>query len=118
MQNQVTTMPTATAAPAVQAAGDATANIATMILQAAANPQTNVANIAKMYDLYKAEAERLADQAKQDEKALARANERLTRLGKPTVKSLDELPTDFEAPDEYQIEAANITADLARLSKG
>ncbi len=51
------------------------------------------------------EAERLADQAKQDEKALARANERLTRLGKPTVKSLDELPTDFEAPDEYQIEA-------------
>jgi carboxyl-terminal processing protease len=64
------------------------------------------------------EAERLADQAKQDEKALARANERLTRLGKPTVKSLDELPTDFEAPDEYQIEAANITADLARLSKG
>ncbi|MBP8282237.1 MAG: carboxy terminal-processing peptidase, partial [Aeromonas sp.] len=64
------------------------------------------------------EAERLADQAKQDEKALARANERLTRLGKPTVKSLDELPADFEAPDEYQIEAANITADLAKLSKG
>ena len=58
MQNQVTTMPTATAAPA---AGDATANIATMILQAAANPQTNVDNIAKMYDLYKAEAERLAE---------------------------------------------------------
>ncbi len=63
------------------------------------------------------EAERLAEQAKQDEKALARANERLTRLGKPTVKSLDELPTDFEAPDEYQVEAANITADLATLSK-
>jgi carboxyl-terminal processing protease len=63
------------------------------------------------------EAERLAEQAKQDEKALARANERLTRLGKPTVKSLDELPTDFEAPDEYLVEAANITADLATLSK-
>ena len=55
MQNQVTTMPTAPAAPAY-AATDATANIATMILQAAANPQTNVDNIAKMYDLYKAEA--------------------------------------------------------------
>ena len=63
------------------------------------------------------EAERLADQAKQDEKALARTNERLARLGKPAVKSLDELPADFEAPDEYLVEAANITADLARLSK-
>ncbi|WP_281706117.1 carboxy terminal-processing peptidase, partial [Aeromonas taiwanensis] len=63
------------------------------------------------------QTERLAEQAKQDEKALARANERLTRLGKPVVKSLDELPADFEAPDEYQVEAANITADLASLSK-
>ena len=61
MQNQVTTMPQQTTALAGQAAGDATANIATMILQAAANPQTNVDNIAKMYDLYKAEAERLAE---------------------------------------------------------
>ena len=60
MQTEITTMPQTTA-PAVQAAGDATANIATMILQAAANPQTNVDNIAKMYDLYKAEAERLAE---------------------------------------------------------
>ena len=32
--------------------------------------------------------------------------------------TLFNLPADFEAPDEYQIEAANITADLARLSKG
>jgi carboxyl-terminal processing protease len=63
------------------------------------------------------EAERLAEQAKQDEKALLRTNERLARLGKPAVKSLDELPADFEAPDEYLIEAANITADLAKLSK-
>lgn len=63
------------------------------------------------------EAERLADQAKQDEKALKRTNERLARLGKPAVKSLDELPADFEAPDEYLVEAANITADLAKLSK-
>ncbi len=33
------------------------------------------------------------------------------------MKSLDELPADFEAPDEYLIEAANITADLAKVSK-
>ena len=63
------------------------------------------------------EAERVAEQAKQDEKALKRTNERLARLGKPAVKSLDELPADFEAPDEYLIEAANITADLAKVSK-
>lgn len=33
------------------------------------------------------------------------------------MKSLDELPADFEAPDEYLIEAANITADLVKVSK-
>ncbi|MFQ2193242.1 carboxy terminal-processing peptidase [Aeromonas jandaei] len=63
------------------------------------------------------EAVRLAEQAKQDEKALKRTNERLARLGKPPVKSLDELPADFEAPDEYLVEAANITADLAKTGK-
>ena len=60
MQTELTTMQPQQA-PMVQTAGDATANIATMILQAAANPQTNVDNIAKMYELYKAEAERLAE---------------------------------------------------------
>ena len=60
MQNQVTTMPTATAAPAY-AATDATANIALMILQAANNPETDVDKIEKMYQLYNAEAARLAE---------------------------------------------------------
>ena len=60
MQNQVTTMPTATAAPAY-AATDATANIAMMILQASNNPDIDVDKIEKMYQLYNAEAARLAE---------------------------------------------------------
>ena len=60
MQNQVTTMPTATAAPAY-AGTDATANIAMMILQASNNPDIDVDKIEKMYQLYNAEAGRLAE---------------------------------------------------------
>ena len=60
MQNQVTTMPTAAAAPAY-AATDATANIALMILQASNNPDIDVDKIEKMYQLYNAEAARLAE---------------------------------------------------------
>lgn len=60
MQNQVTTMPTANAAPAY-AATDATANIALMILQASNNPDIDVDKIEKMYQLYNAEAARLAE---------------------------------------------------------
>ena len=59
MQNQVTTMPAA-AAPAY-AATDATANIALMILQASNNPDIDVDKIEKMYQLYNAEAARLAE---------------------------------------------------------
>ena len=54
------TMPTANAAPAY-AATDATANIAMMILQASNNPDIDVDKIEKMYQLYNAEAERLAE---------------------------------------------------------
>ncbi|MGL5287939.1 MAG: carboxy terminal-processing peptidase, partial [Aeromonas sp.] len=63
------------------------------------------------------EAERVAEQSKLDAQALKRTNERLARLGKPAVKSVDDLPDNFEAPDEYLIEAANITADLTKASK-
>ena len=62
------------------------------------------------------EADRRAEQDKQDALALSRANERLTRMGKPAIKSLDDLPTDFEAPDEFLLESANITADLVKLA--
>ncbi|MFR9718203.1 carboxy terminal-processing peptidase [Aeromonas diversa] len=60
------------------------------------------------------EAERRAEQEKQDALALVRTNERLKRMGKPQVKSLDELPSDYEAPDEFLKEAANITAELGK----
>jgi carboxyl-terminal processing protease len=63
------------------------------------------------------EAERIKSRDEQDKKALQRANERLTRMGKPMVKSLSDLPTDIKFPDGYLKEAANITADLVRLSK-
>lgn len=63
------------------------------------------------------EAERIKTRDEQDKKALQRANERLTRMGKPMVKSLSDLPTDIKFPDGYLKEAANITADLVRLSK-
>lgn len=62
------------------------------------------------------EADRRAEQDKQDALALSRANERLTRMGKPAIKSLDDLPTDFDAPDEFLLESANITADLVKLA--
>ncbi len=61
------------------------------------------------------EQERIQQRDDQDAKALQRANERLTRLGKPLIKSLDQLPTDIKFPDGYLNEAANITADLVRL---
>ena len=63
------------------------------------------------------EAERVKTRDEQDAKALQRANERLTRMGKPMVKSLSDIPTDIKFPDGYLKEAANITADLVRLKK-
>jgi carboxyl-terminal processing protease len=63
------------------------------------------------------EAERRAEQDKQDALALQRTNERLKRMGKPQVKSLDALPADYEAPDEFLKEAGNITAEMAGLVK-
>lgn len=63
------------------------------------------------------EAERIKTRDEQDAKALQRANERLTRMGKPVVKSLNDLPTDIKFPDGYLHEAANITADLVRLGQ-
>lgn len=64
------------------------------------------------------EAERRAEQEKQDAMALVRTNERLKRMGKPQVKSLDALPADYEAPDAFLQEAAYITADLSSRLTG
>lgn len=61
------------------------------------------------------EQARLKERDVLDARLLARTNERLQRLGKPVVKSLDDVPTDIEFPDGYLDEAANITADLVSL---
>ena len=49
---------------------------------------------------------------------MQRTNERLTRMGKPKVNKLSDIPTEIEFPDGYLQEAANITADLAQALKG
>lgn len=51
--------------------------------------------------------------AKDDARDLKRLNARLVRAGKKPVKSLDEAPKDFKAPDAYLDEAANIAEELA-----
>ncbi len=61
------------------------------------------------------EADRIKERDVQNEKALTRANERLTRMGKPLIKSLDELPANTKFSDGYLQEAANITANLVTL---
>ena len=61
------------------------------------------------------EADRIKERDVQNEKALTRANERLTRMGKPLIKSLDELPANTKFCDGYLLEAANITANLVTL---
>lgn len=48
---------------------------------------------------------------------LARANERLARLGKEAIKSIDDLPEELEELDPFLDEAANITFDFLKLNK-
>ena len=64
------------------------------------------------------EAERIRERDDLDAKSLQRTNERLTRMGKPKVNKLSDIPTEIEFPDGYLQEAANITADLAQALKG
>ncbi|MCW9691781.1 carboxy terminal-processing peptidase [Proteus mirabilis] len=48
---------------------------------------------------------------------LQRINQRLKLEGKPPLKSLDDLPKDYEGPDPYLDETANIADDLAKVLK-
>ncbi|MBL0711102.1 MAG: carboxy terminal-processing peptidase [Colwellia sp.] len=50
-------------------------------------------------------------------KKLARANERLIRMDKKKIKSLDDLPDDLDKLDPFLDEAARITFDLVSLGK-
>lgn len=62
-------------------------------------------------------SEREADKKEAEEKSLARANERLQRLGMETVASLDDLPEDMDELDPFLDEAANITFDMIQTGR-
>lgn len=63
------------------------------------------------------ESERVADKEKREAKRLARANERLARMGREKIESLDDLPEDFDDLDPFRDEAAKITFDLLNAGK-
>ncbi|MGB5446078.1 MAG: carboxy terminal-processing peptidase, partial [Psychromonas sp.] len=60
------------------------------------------------------ESDRIKESKEQEANDLLRANERLKRAGLATVKSVDEIPEDFEPIDAFLLEAAAITLDYAR----
>ncbi len=61
------------------------------------------------------EKERVKLREENEQRALQRSNERLQRAGLEEIKSMDDLPDDFEAIDAFLIEAATITLDYAQL---
>ncbi len=61
------------------------------------------------------ESVRVAKLHKEEAMALKRTNERLKRAKKPTVKSYDDIPKNFEPIDAFLIEAAAITLDDANM---
>ena len=63
------------------------------------------------------ESERLAEKKEREDKRLARANERLDRMGMEKIASLDDLPEDFDEIDPFLDEAAKITYDLLYSGK-
>ncbi|WP_028862913.1 carboxy terminal-processing peptidase [Psychromonas aquimarina] len=61
------------------------------------------------------ESERVQLREEKELLLLERNNERLKRAGLPPVKSINDLPDDFEPIDAFLIEAAAITLDYAKL---
>ncbi|PKH01658.1 carboxy terminal-processing peptidase [Psychromonas sp. MB-3u-54] len=59
------------------------------------------------------ESDRLKLREENEKQALLRVNERLKRAGLPEVKSIDDIPDDFEPIDSFLLEAAAITLDYA-----
>ena len=81
-----------------------------------------LANDIKKYRLEKdttsitlVEKDRLQERKEKEVAALERTNARLKRAGLAKVKSLDDLPEDFEPLDAFLIEAGHITLDYANL---
>lgn len=62
-------------------------------------------------------AQRDKEDKEDDALRLNRLNERFKREGKKPLKSLDDLPKDYVAPDPYLDEADNIAVDLGKLEK-
>ena len=61
------------------------------------------------------ESERIKLREEKEQDALVRTNERLKRAGLPEVKSIDDIPDDFEPIDAFLIEAAAITLDYSAM---
>lgn len=61
------------------------------------------------------EATRVSERENKEALALLRFNERLKRAGLKEVKSLDDIPDDFEPIDAFLIESGHITLDYANL---
>lgn len=59
------------------------------------------------------ESDRVKLREEKEKQALTRVNERLKRAGLPEVKSIDDVPDDFEPIDSFLLEAAAITLDYA-----
>ncbi|MFT6925596.1 MAG: carboxyl-terminal processing protease [Psychromonas sp.] len=59
------------------------------------------------------ESERVKLREENEKQALVRVNERLKRAGLSEVKSLDDVPDDFEPIDAFLLEAAAITLDYS-----
>ncbi|WP_022940829.1 carboxy terminal-processing peptidase [Psychromonas hadalis] len=61
------------------------------------------------------ESERIKKREQKEQRSLLRNNERLKRAGLPEVKSIDDLPDDFEPIDAFLIEAVAITLDYSKM---
>jgi len=61
------------------------------------------------------ESERITLREEKEQRALVRNNERLKRAGLEAVKSIDDLPDDFEPIDAFLLEAAAITLDYSKM---
>lgn len=59
------------------------------------------------------ESDRVKIREEKEKQALVRVNERLKRAGLPEVKSIDDIPDDFEPIDAFLLEAAAITLDYS-----
>lgn len=83
---------------------------------------TYIADDIKQYQIEKNkktisldEKVRIKKRDENENKTLLRTNERLKRAGLKQVKSLDDIPEDFEILDALLIEAAHITLDFSKL---